>query len=87
MRGEQCRNFCNVCYLVGSPPHARGKGIYQWKKERELRITPACAGKSTYQYRKSFHHEDHPRMRGEKLAKEAIQAVIQGSPPHARGKA
>ena len=86
MRGEKCRNFCNVCYLVGSPPHARGKGIYQWKKERELRITPACAGKRWAVVHTPHWYGDHPRMRGEKFSCRCPLRQSTGSPPHARGK-
>ena len=31
---------------VGSPPLARGKRMVGWAKEKERRITPACAGKT-----------------------------------------
>ena len=33
-------------YILGSPPHVRGKGVVHVFVPEELRITPACAGKS-----------------------------------------
>ena len=50
------------------------------------RITPACAGKRSLFSLFFLSTKDHPRMRGEKLLWCSQVTVIQGSPPHARGK-
>ena len=51
------------------------------------RITPAYAGKSKHQGKKSSDDEDHPRLCGEKgtLKKKPCKSI--GSPPPMRGKA
>ena len=72
--------------VVGSPPHTRGKGSLTDEERRELRITPAHAGKSQYFYKKSEGFRDHPRTRGEKQKLLFLILAIQGSPPHTRGK-
>ena len=46
MCGEKRFLLFRLLFLLGSPPHVRGK---EWKKRRgcrQKRITPACAGKS-----------------------------------------
>ena len=51
-----------------------------------MRITPACAGKRSAHYRQRANSGDHPRMCGEKLTKEQEARLVEGSPPHVRGK-
>ena len=51
------------------------------------RITPAHAGKSVNVLPQNHVVEDHPRTRGEKFYDELKDAIIEGSPPHTRGKA
>ena len=46
LRGEKPKMPYNPCYMAGSPPLARGKGISTKKGGAVLRITPACVGKS-----------------------------------------
>ena len=50
----------------GSPPHMRGKGMYELLKQYERRITPAHAGKSHKSRKSSYCTRDHPRTCGEK---------------------
>ena len=52
-----------------------------------MRITPACAGKSSISMRVAQSCRDHPRVCGEKNA--PIQTYVDdaGSPPRVRGKA
>ena len=52
--------------VVGSPPHARGKGRFPQCGSIARRITPARAGKRIYNCRCTMVAEDHPRTRGEK---------------------
>mgnify|MGYP006907163326 CR=1 FL=1 len=54
------------CPQLGSPPRVRGKEQAENLDGVDMRITPACAGKS---YRGAEHFkeiEDHPRVCGEK---------------------
>ena len=46
MRGEKDEDDPDTIEIVGSPPHARGKGNVGRRKRVYLGITPACAGKS-----------------------------------------
>ena len=65
----------------------RGKVARGGSRYREMRITPAYAGKS---YEKSFQarpRQDHPRICGEKLFATIDCPPYLGSPPHMRGKA
>ena len=70
----------------GSPPHVRGKANIRINTASEVRITPACAGKSTHIDIRAKKARDHPRMCGEKL--HSLSSVLNrlGSPPHVRGK-
>ena len=87
MRGEKASKKAARWALIGSPPHARGKGGCGYDKESAARITPACAGKSLRDRRWGCRRRDHPRMRGEKPPAALSQPCDLGSPPHARGKA
>ena len=71
---------------MGSPPHARGKGVLGSRGSAQYRITPARAGKSTGDQIVVAEVEDHPRTRGEKDETRNNAIVTLGSPPHARGK-
>ena len=86
MRGE--KNPDRIAYAMkqGSPPHARGKGQASKQAGDNRGITPACAGKSKTSTVTILTLWDHPRMRGEKALIRGVDAVREGSPPHARGK-
>ena len=71
---------------AGSPPHVRGKGLFQEVAHRQERITPACAGKRRRRRKLQRSSQDHPRMCGEKKKKFNIGNGLCGSPPHVRGK-
>ena len=86
MRGEKVTEVNAEAADLGSPPHARGKGIHQSTVGKMLRITPACAGKSQKISRFCRQSLDHPRMRGEKGTALGARPTRTGSPPHARGK-
>ena len=51
--------------LPGSPPHVRGKQIINTAGRHNLRITPACAGKTLLFKFGKVGCWDHPRMCGE----------------------
>ena len=86
LRGEKfsIRTF-NLC-LMGSPPLTRGKAPRDNLNKTLAGITPAYAGKRFFLRPLLFLEEDHPRLRGEKVAFIVICFVIQGSPPLTRGK-
>ena len=46
MRGEDRTLVFGCVRSPGSPPHARGRPIEKLERERDTRITPACAGKT-----------------------------------------
>ena len=71
---------------VGSPPRMRGKVIGGFGVLVQIGITPACAGKSALCVNGGARSRDHPRMCGEKTAREFITYLIQGSPPRMRGR-
>ena len=86
MRGEKVIPLSIIVPARGSPPHARGKEQKHDSIFREVRITPACAGKSFIRVIISTSPKDHPRMRGEKYGIPINSLILAGSPPHARGK-
>ena len=87
MRGEKALPPSTPLLDSGSPPHARGKAAYHDGNGGRNRITPACAGKRRAMRTTASLTRDHPRMRGEKIAKCSLSKKHEGSPPHARGKA
>ena len=54
---------------MGSPPRMRGKGSGEILVCKELRITPAYAGKSLFFAQTYCLRRDHPRICGEKTKK------------------
>ena len=70
----------------GSPPHARGRPELDKGALREMRITPACAGKTLAAVGGGDGCGDHPRMRGEDGQIDDHIGELCGSPPHARGR-
>ena len=95
--GKRCADHPRVCgekILIwftaaiepGSPPRVRGKVRTSGEVYNELRITPACAGKSDRQWRRQQQAQDHPRVCGEKLYSAFRKLEDQGSPPRVRGK-
>ena len=70
----------------GSPPRVRGKLYPADKKQKGIRITPACAGKTLLLRRSSGVSQDHPRVCGENLLYQLVASPWQGSPPRVRGK-
>ena len=86
MRGEDFRASLLARLTVGSPPHARGRQISITDPIAAGRITPACAGKTTFSASLAASASDHPRMRGEDPVVDKPVDNSNGSPPHARGR-
>ena len=84
--GEKVLECITLFHTVRSPPHMRGKGMYEILKQYEYRITPAHAGKRTPFIRKGKNNRDHPRTCGEKEWCLCMSDYYSGSPPHMRGK-
>ena len=75
-----------TCTGAGSPPRVRGKlelDFYIWV---QMRITPACAGKTSFIYDVQRVPQDHPRVCGENQLLLNLLRVLLGSPPRVRGK-
>ena len=86
MRGEDSAKVPAEVWRAGSPPHARGRPMFYRIREATMGITPACAGKTLHLLMQNLDHTDHPRMRGEDLGSNLTQRLLNGSPPHARGR-
>ena len=66
MCGEKLHLIFATRKIPGSPPRVRGKAGVFAMKERDIRITPACAGKSVTVQEQACPIWDHPRVCGEK---------------------
>ena len=86
MCGEKQYEEDNVGVQAGSPPRVRGKGMAGNSSRKEVRITPACAGKSRSTGSPRTDGWDHPRVCGEKPAPAGQSLIYRGSPPRVRGK-
>ena len=71
----------------GSPPRVRGKAGCHVFVLLVCRITPACAGKSSFRDEVKSNGRDHPRVCGEKWQRRNWSQRLAGSPPRVRGKA
>ena len=86
MGGEKRALFGELVYPLGSPPHGRGKAEPFKSLLIAVGITPARAGKRSGKSASDNVPRDHPRMGGEKTKSIHPYPVLDGSPPHGRGK-
>ena len=84
--GEKLETRHDFTEKLGSPPPMRGKVLKKNGCEREIRITPAYAGKSFQLGDVPAVQKDHPRLCGEKRRSEFLHTIPAGSPPPMRGK-
>ena len=70
----------------GSPPRVRGKHRLLRRRDRPLRLTPACAGKTVMASMTHAVPGAHPRVCGENEPVRALVLDCDGSPPRVRGK-
>ena len=84
--GEKAVKFVEERRRMGSPPRVRGKAILLAYSSAALRITPACAGKSSVTITQENDDGDHPRVCGEKFLDFVQIPAGLGSPPRVRGK-
>ena len=86
MGGEKCIHVQNTPFVIGSPPHGRGKVDTLRESKLRPRITPAWAGKSCSGTLPRANRRDHPRVGGEKGESQTKALSREGSPPRGRGK-
>ena len=86
MCGEKLAFFVFCPYVLGSPPHVRGKALFIKNHFPFVGITPACAGKRCTCCYACPRPTDHPRTCGEKAVLDMCSCHSLGSPPHMRGK-
>ena len=72
--------------VVGSPPRVREKPCAATSLSWFFRITPACAGKTSWQMAQSPLRRDHPRVCGKNTSLLKCMAIVPGSPPRVREK-
>ena len=65
MCGEQKSRTSGGVGMAPSPPHVRGTKSITHGSSTDPRITPACAGNSSFMRAKSSAIKDHPRVCGE----------------------
>ena len=71
---------------IGSPLSVQGKVESIGIRQNQLRITPACAGKSVPPSTINFVSEDHPCVCREKLISNPNLYLMGGSPLRVQGK-
>ena len=85
--GEKFSSMWRRYMVSGSPPRMRGKASALDVLPLPCGITPAYAGKSSEDTRRSGTNGDHPRVCGEKSFENGVKGYFEGSPPRMRGKA
>ena len=86
LRGEKSGKTGTWLGIMGSPPPTRGKVGCGLGEKGLWRITPAYAGKRKFLVGMFCPHQDHPRLRGEKVKARWYILLFIGSPPPTRGK-
>ena len=86
MCGEKAYSLVMSGSLWGSPPRMRGKVYLPAYVFIIWGITPAYAGKRTWDFNERLFRRDHPRVCGEKNACWGVPQTPLGSPPRMRGK-
>ena len=87
MGGEKLAVRQQALFHLGSPPHGRGKELFNLLHVLRHRITPAQAGKSKLALCTPSCPTDHPCAGGEKNKELEGVWLPMGSPPRWRGKA
>ena len=85
-RGEDAKTTESGCWTLETPPLARGRRISGFGKRRQLRNTPACAGKTIRVSSNDETDEKHPRLRGEDSMPSVDFTDCSETPPLARGR-
>ena len=85
LRGEHSANSAFGFIVSGSPPPTRGTLFILVTSAGISGITPAYAGNTRLQKKRSFIYRDHPRLRGEHNILTFLLSLPGGSPPPTRG--
>ena len=85
VRGEHATERPRTSITTGSSPRARGTRPRRASPRPRWRIIPACAGNTSIALPPATVPPDHPRVRGEHLARLERVAQQYGSSPRARG--
>ena len=85
IRGEHKDSAASLHRQRGSSPHTRGAQGYCRSNPTCWRIIPAYAGSTLMPILDDPQRPDHPRIRGEHIAEEALAQCTEGSSPHTRG--
>ena len=83
--GEQRLGMEKRAARRGSPPRVRGTAFAVSANIFISRITPACAGNSSYVTAGTASIKDHPRVCGEQVHVPLHTFPVPGSPPRVRG--
>ena len=84
--GENLDGLSAAARRYGSPPRVRGKPGPVPLNPIDLRLTPACAGKTLADGSSIGEGAAHPRVCGENPSSYSSPAAASGSPPRVRGK-
>ena len=84
MCGKDCQLNGLYRSKPGSPPRVREGLIDRLATGEEIRITPACAGRTSLMLFHVFQSRDHPRVCGKDLVAKDTQVSDVGSPPRVR---
>ena len=84
--GENFQDLAAQYEKAGSPPRVRGKRNDYRPGTIQVRITPACAGKTLSPALRVSAPTDHPRVCGENGTRASKKRAPCGSPPRMRGK-
>ena len=85
MCGEQSTWMAAKSEELGSSPRVRGTVIEKTSTGKYRGIIPACAGNSMPVLIDNNRSWDHPRVCGEQVTVEWLEACLRGSSPRVRG--
>ena len=84
--GKNPQRYLSTVRFSGSPPRVREKLNLDETDDTALRITPACAGKTTTSVIPELRPRDHPRVCGKNASGRLRCLAPAGSPPRVREK-
>ena len=84
--GENLPGLHSSPHCPGSSPRVRGKRLANTVEQRQRRLIPACAGKTSSSDQVRIPERAHPRGCGENREPEGFGPATPGSSPRVRGK-
>ena len=84
--GENLEQSIGAVDTVGSSPRVRGKLAAPFEGGGEIRLIPACAGKTAQVANQDIANRAHPRVCGENSQRSHLSERRRGSSPRVRGK-